>query len=245
MSNWFTEQWKQIRGNLKYELVRQVFLTLGGATLIATVGAVLQSVFSNVDKIWFVFGGLFVFSCLIFILGLRRPNEHSGQEGTAPQTATIAERDKPTVDPVHVEILEVLFSGAPFDTNCRILMNLRITNRNSDEFVITNWELTVLINGFGVRHAAHHRPVPESWFIKRQGRGSELGHRFNPGDLLPRFEKGMPIAGWILFEYYTAEACSFPYNAGFKISMRDSLGHEHVGMKPPAAYVWTGDIQSR
>ncbi len=178
--------------------------------------AVVQRIFSNIDKAWFVYAGLFAFSSFIFILGLRRGNGHA-----VPKTEMVADDEpgSPVVDPVHVEILEVLFSGAIFDRNCRILMNLRITNRNSDEFVITNWELTVLINGFGVTHAAHHRPVPESWFIKRQGRGSESGHRFNPGDLLPRFEKGIPMAGWVLFDYYTADECSFPYNAGFKIGV--------------------------
>ena len=245
MSNWIAEQWKQIRGNLKYELLRLVFLTLGGATLIATMGAVLQRAFGNADKIWFVFGGLFVFSCLIFILGLRRPDKHSGQESTAPQSATIVDRDKPTADPVHIEILEVLFSGATFDTYCYILINVRITNRNSDQFVITKWELTVLINGSGVTHAAHHRPVPPSYFIKRQDRESKLEHCFNPGDNLPRFEKGIPVVGWVFFLYTTADRCSFPYNAGFKLTTYDSLGKEHVGMKPPAAYVWTGDIHSR
>jgi hypothetical protein len=195
-----------------------------------------------VEKIWFVFGGLFAFSLLIFILGLRRPD---GRPTLAPANAA-DNVGATTVDLVHVEILEVLFSGAAFDTNCRILLNVRITNRGSDEFVITKWELTVLINGFGVTHAAHHRPVPESWFIKRQGRGSEIEQRFNPEDLQPpRFKKGIPVVGWILFEYYTADQCSFPYNAGFKLNLHDSLGHEHVGMKPPAVYAWTGDIQSR
>lgn len=72
MSNWFGEQWKQIRGNFKYELVRSVFIALGGAGLIATVAGGLQRLIGGADKTWFVYGGTFAFSLLIFSLGLRR-----------------------------------------------------------------------------------------------------------------------------------------------------------------------------
>jgi hypothetical protein len=73
---WFRDQWIQIRGNLKYDILRSL-IVVGGAGMIATVGALLSKAFHSVDQQWFVFGGLFLFSALVFILGLRRPRQRS------------------------------------------------------------------------------------------------------------------------------------------------------------------------
>jgi hypothetical protein len=72
MASWLVDQWKQIRGHLKYELLRTVALFLAGSGIIAACGEMLHKRFQGVDSDWFVFGAIFCCSLLVFALSLLR-----------------------------------------------------------------------------------------------------------------------------------------------------------------------------
>lgn len=73
MSNWISEQWRQIRGHLKYDLLRTLVIAAAGSGVIAASGTMLHKRFSGLDSDWFVFGSLFGCSLLLFLLSLFRP----------------------------------------------------------------------------------------------------------------------------------------------------------------------------
>jgi hypothetical protein len=73
MARWLVDQWRQIRGHLKYELLRTAVLFLAGSGIIAACGGMLHKRFQGVDSDWFVFGAIFCCSLLVFVLSMLRP----------------------------------------------------------------------------------------------------------------------------------------------------------------------------
>jgi hypothetical protein len=69
MPSWIRDQWEQIRGNFKYDLLKTI-VVLGGSGLIAAASILLPRLFKNLDSQWATFGGLFLFSGILFVLGL-------------------------------------------------------------------------------------------------------------------------------------------------------------------------------
>jgi hypothetical protein len=75
MAHWLSDQWKQIRGHVKYEFLRAGILALAGSSIIAASGALLRKVFYGVNAEWFVFGSVLLCSLFVFIvalIGIRR-----------------------------------------------------------------------------------------------------------------------------------------------------------------------------
>jgi hypothetical protein len=74
MASWLSDQWKQIRGHVKYEVLKAVVLALAGSGIIAALGAILHRVFQGINADWFVFGAIFCCSFLVFVIALLRPS---------------------------------------------------------------------------------------------------------------------------------------------------------------------------
>jgi hypothetical protein len=73
MASWVADQWKQIRGHVKYELIRAAVFALAGSGVIAASSAMLHKRFQGVGSDWFVFGAIFCCSLLVLALSLFRP----------------------------------------------------------------------------------------------------------------------------------------------------------------------------
>lgn len=78
MTRWIIEQWKQIRGNLKYEVLRTSVTAVAGSGIIAATSAMLHKKFEGVDSQWFIFGAIFCCALLVFVLSLIRFGSKSG-----------------------------------------------------------------------------------------------------------------------------------------------------------------------
>lgn len=72
MANWFSDQWRQIRGHVKYEVLRSVIIALGGSGIIAALGTMLHKAFHGINGDWFLFGSIFCCSALVFTIALVR-----------------------------------------------------------------------------------------------------------------------------------------------------------------------------
>jgi len=72
MANWLDDQWKQIRGHLKYDILRTAILFLAGSGIIAACSGMLHKRFQGLDSDWIVFGAIFCCSFLVFALSLCR-----------------------------------------------------------------------------------------------------------------------------------------------------------------------------
>ena len=84
MASWLADQWKQIRGHVKYELIRAAVFALAGSGLIAAGGAMLHKRFQGVGSDWFVFGAIFCCSLLVLALSMFRPASTPPDKTTQP-----------------------------------------------------------------------------------------------------------------------------------------------------------------
>jgi hypothetical protein len=84
MGSWLADQWKQIRGHVKYELIKFAVLALAGSGIIAASSAMLHKGLQGVSSDWFVFGAIFCCSLLVFALSLFRPGQTSPHKTSQP-----------------------------------------------------------------------------------------------------------------------------------------------------------------
>src|SRR5579872_2072193 len=66
---WLRNQWLDIKGNLKYDLLK----TVAGGALIAAGSWIIHKL-GGIDREWVEFCAIFAFSALLFFIGNRRPN---------------------------------------------------------------------------------------------------------------------------------------------------------------------------
>ena len=86
MASWIADQWKQVRGHVKYELMKEGVLYLAGSGIIAACGALLHKKFQGVSSDWFVFGAILCCSILVFLLTLFRAAFRRTSETRQPST---------------------------------------------------------------------------------------------------------------------------------------------------------------
>lgn len=65
--NWLSEQWKQIRGNLKWEVIKWIAQPIAASSLLGALYVLLQKL-RNLTWDWWVFGALFIVSLLLLLL---------------------------------------------------------------------------------------------------------------------------------------------------------------------------------
>jgi hypothetical protein len=95
MASWLADQWKQVRGHVKYEVLRAAVLAVTGSGIIAAGGEMLHKRFQGVDSEWFVFGAIFCCSLLVFVVSLLRlaskPSHDEGQPSNRLDIDTFSE----------------------------------------------------------------------------------------------------------------------------------------------------------
>jgi phosphate/sulfate permease len=97
MTDWLSDQWKQIRGHVKYEMLRLAIGALVGSGIIAALVAFLQKTFHGVSAAWFIFGSIFLCCLLVFLvalLGVRRTLAAARREIEALEAEKDAFTDK-------------------------------------------------------------------------------------------------------------------------------------------------------
>lgn len=120
MTNWFSDQWQQIRGNVKYEALRTAILAVFGSGIIAALSTMLHKAFLRVSADWFLFGGIFCISILVFSIALFRPKSKPAAQATTSRDhlriQNLSETMKlgalwqvPTeiCSPIHIELREI------------------------------------------------------------------------------------------------------------------------------------------
>jgi hypothetical protein len=136
--------------------------------------------------------------------------------------------------------------GMPSRTT--VVMKVQIVNHGPTEATITHCGLQIRIgedqfSGDLVKH------IPDSWRIKKRKDGLlNIAYEESPFDVslgvVPHkevYRRGIPLAGWLAFEFYFLENVEFP-NAQFILILKDSLGGEHRVQKDAALYIKTGEI---
>ncbi len=83
MANWLTDQWHQVRGHFKYDILRSL---LGGVVIAA--GTALLDKVRRVPIDWLLLGSVFVVASAVLFLTRRR--DGSSPQGGLPSTQIVA-----------------------------------------------------------------------------------------------------------------------------------------------------------
>lgn len=71
MTKWLSEQWTQIRGHVKYDLLKTAIVVgIGGSGALGALGALLLKASHGVNAEWFTFVSIFLCSVLVFLVAL-------------------------------------------------------------------------------------------------------------------------------------------------------------------------------
>ena len=253
MVAWIKEQWKQIRGHVKFRLVE-----LAGAGMIASLGAVLHKAFKNLDKEWIVFGCLFLFSALTLFLILRRQQRPDYPSALGRYRATASSMPPPPMiaspqPGIDITILELViqrkpspfggFGGLGGNQGYSVFLSLRLTNHDHTPVAIVGWELEIIFNS--VRKGYLNTPTginvvaTKTSFTSVTMKGSTpfTITQIDVADGTTVLTIGKPHTGWIRFETYSWEGKDNPTGGQLVLSLRDSLKREHVGTFDAQPYI--------
>ncbi len=244
MNSWLRRQYDDIKGHLKYELLRTVVLSLVGGTALALLYAFWQRL-KQVPKDLYLLGGLFILSTAMFFylanrLQAFRPIQRNQPPKPVPPSIPIDPK-KPNLK---CEIQEILFhvESLGIISNFHILLRVRVVNYGEQEVGVTKWSLIVEADR---QEQADEEPIPRDWKIRRRAVGTgetvkQIDKKF--ADSTEPFRKGIPQVGWILFKLTILKAVHPPYSAKFTLKAKDALGEEHVAEFGPRFLEETGEI---
>lgn len=263
---WLVDQWRDVRGNVKFALGMSL-LTAGGAVVLRKVSALTHGLTTAQQQtlltLFIVMFAAILAVAAWAILATKRADESDSKylRILAPPPSLISvtpvalpERPHALADTdFNVEILEVLFrrQGGLFLGNSTwyLLLRVRLTNRGPVEPTVHDWQLHASI-GRQFSRDGRIAEIPTSWYIERTTAGKppareEIGRPTL--DELARneeFRRGKSKTGWVLFEMYTQANAAAPLNAEFTLTIVDSMGSSHVGTLEPQLYIETGQIKS-
>jgi hypothetical protein len=237
-------EYHDIKGHLKYDLLKTVILSVSGATMIGLLYAFWQRL-KQVPLDMYLLGGLFILSTFVFFYSANRRQPIRSQQTQKPEP----ELPPPTIDPkkpnLKCEIQEILFDVQRqlINNEIRVLMQVQVVNYGDQEVVVTEWSLIVEA-GKG-ELSGEEESIPDNWRIRRRitGRGERIetiDKKFS--DSSEPFRKGIPQRGWINFKLHTLSRPYPPYAAKFILKVKDALGEEHVTVLDPGFYEETGEI---
>jgi hypothetical protein len=252
MKGWLGQQYRDIKGHLKFEMLRQLVAILSGATVVGLLYAFWQRL-RQVPIDLYLFGGLFILSAVIFLYFARgvqtvRSAEQSKEEPSEPVPAPALIPTPTPVDPrkpdLKCEIQEILFYVEKLGilSNIYVLAQVRVVNYGEQEVGVTAWKLTVEA-GKNVSRAKEE-PIPRDWKIRRWMPGKsdvvkKIDKKFTESE---PFKKGIPQLGWILFKLATMPPQHPPYAAKFTLEAKDALGDKHVTIRDPSFMEESGEI---
>ena len=258
----FRENWEQIRGNLKYDLIKYTFVFAGAVVMAAS--AYLASLLKNLPT-WFLPSAVLAVALIAFWwLGRTLNGRKAIQADEEPQeplsfqpagqlpAPSLASPEPKPVD-LRGEILELYFDRQctpGISLQVSILMKIRITNHGPDQAAITGWTLHFQL-GEEIPRAAEVIDIPSVWWIKkwradlfnREPIKEKIDVRLNELPTTSTYQKGVPQTGWIAFEYFTGEDIEFP-NARFIVHAQDSFGNRHTFQRPAGIYRRLGQLMT-
>lgn len=261
-SKWIVTQWKEIRGNLKYDL----FVRAPG---VAIFSAAVSWSFREVEKargiasqdlLGYIILGVLVFCALVltWIAARREMSLRSASViSAAPLSGNIpvarSEPSTPQAPPpvdLQGQILEVCISNPEIATQpsrAYVAIRVQIVNHGHVEAAIIGCGLQIKLGEFQLEGQVI--AIPVEWRIKRKKEGLfVLAYEAFP--LEPRigaqpteeiFKRGYPIRGWLAFEAYVWGDVEFP-NAQFDLHLKDSLGGEHCIRRTAGVYAKQGAL---
>jgi len=252
LRRWLKEQWKQIRGNFKYDLLRTL---VGG--VVFSAGTAIANKMRHIPLDWVVLVVVFVLGVVLLLLLNRR---QAVVAAAPPVAANVDLEQKParTMQPVglYIELYSPIFiapkvgdfafrllqgkfvaSGKNADeatTDCDLLVELYIVNKTTKTIYIRDFAAWIEIAG------AWHRLLPDENFdLDDLWSGSvEYGLEVKGGDssdepialtpLLSRrgtqLQPKEPMEGWLKFSVKDINPnLKYP----IRIAVIDSVGNEH------------------
>jgi hypothetical protein len=144
MHNWIANFWRDIKGNLKYDLLKTAFQAIGGGGMIAAAGFIIHRI-AGIDRVWIEFSAIFVFSALLFVIGTGRPNrtEPAITERELARAQKEAVNNLDSFGRIAIEVLEAYVGWkTPRELimdELFLLFKLRITPTSEVAAKIKNW----------------------------------------------------------------------------------------------------------
>ena len=240
----FKENWLQIRGHVKYDILKYLCVAAGGLVIAAI--AYLLNLIKHLPTWGSPLGVLIVALAAFWWLGraLSRPQPITPPSEPMPEPASITK----AVD-LRGQFLELYL--AKFDdligvTTTFMAVHMKIVNHGNDEVTITECGAHASLGKF-YADGKVLSSIPALWRIKKKQEGIspaacleyQIDPLLNTKDI---YKKGIPIDGWLAFEFFLiGEGIEFP-NAKFDVSFKDSLGNSHTITRPPGVYPTDGEL---
>jgi len=255
MPKWFEDQWNQIRGHVKYDLIKWVVLAgIPGAS--AAIPFLLHWVQSGrhapqQDLLGYVILGILIFCALtltaiLFFVAAKMTKAASPGDSSA--SATYEETSIPKPVDLRGEVLDLYFRDTPQAYgNYDVFMKLRVTNHGFQEATVAEWNLYVSVGEH--ESTGTQAQIPATLQLKtREPSGVFSEESFLHTALTPTFRaedtyrNAIHRTGWIAFTVVTWGNEAWPVNAVFRVKMTDSLGDEHWIQRPSQPYFKTGEL---
>jgi hypothetical protein len=256
ISNWYSRQWTDIRGNLKWAFVYWLGLG-GGMTWLAhhlqfTLHANLAGWLSLAAPIFSI---LAVAYLVVIVVG-RNNNRTATPPSEEPTTGALAAIQNALPAPpalqkgvdLQGEIRELYiqsFEDMLHFSKTYVVMKVRITNHGPDEATVTGCGIRISLGDYQINGDVKN-DIPVEWRIKKKRQGI-LGIAYDETpieELLSDkcvYKKGHPNGGWLAFEVVSSGDIEFP-NAQVELLLQDSLGGRHYITREAGVYPRTGEL---
>ena len=251
MFNWLVGQWKQVRGHVKYDLIKwAVFAAI--ATTSTAIPFALHGIQSfrhapQQDLLGYLILGLLIFCALICSALFVRQRQTKTDDLTIEDVIQIQPGEPPAPKPVDLRgsVLNLYFREVGYAAY-EVFMKLRITNHGLQEATVTECVLDILIGED--QSTGTQIQIPATLQLETEESNAVGVIRVNHTALIPTispddvYRKAIPWTRWIAFGVTAWGNQSLPYNAAFMVRMTDSLGGEHSIDYPPQPYIKSGEI---
>jgi hypothetical protein len=263
--NWLLSQWADIRGSVKFWIIS---IIAGSGVVSAMITSLTRHIqrargAAQQDRLGYIILGLLIFCAFLLIASVVALLLRTFTTNIQPMPEPVAESQKaelqeltpppPKSVDLHGSIEGLYFfkpDSYPAFSSYSIYMKLRITNRGTDEAVITKWHLYIRI-GKDDKVQGTVGVIPSNMAIKRVAGNAFLGtpnfiYESVQPDLTKvpvheSYRKGIPKEGWVRFDPndYGSEP---PHNGAFFIFIEDSLGNTHWIERKPQSYKSDGEL---
>lgn len=261
---WVRRQWDDIKGNVKFWLLSTILagVAAGGTWAVTRVERLIHDL-PPPERTMLLAVYIATFAALLAAVAWAVASSWMKHRiGAGAPVAPVSLPAPPSIVPsrlpkdidLHVEVKELLFrrkGGFMVMGSFYVLVNMRVTNRGHGhtEPSAIDWKLDLSI---GDAYHGHGKvvPVPASWRLERQVDGSTTTEDIGRPSLdemmqSTPFRKGTPISGWVLFEVFEFQSAALPpYNATVEVTIVDSMGNEHNGVRGSGLYIEFAKIVS-
>lgn len=248
MKRFLIEQWHQIRGNFKYDLLRTVII----AVVLASGSGIVNKL-RHLPLDWIALVAIFLLGVAVLLLLNRRQ-----AAGIVPVEAKVALEEKPAPanDPLYIELYTPTFIAPKVGdlafrllvgkhiaegkraedatADCDLLVELYIVNKSAQKIYVRDFAAWLEIAGTWQKLKLDENfDLDDLWSgsVEYGLEPKETGTTDEPTSLSSLFEKrntalepGQPIEGWLKF---TANDINPNIKYPLRIAVIDSVGTEH------------------